>query len=99
MEILRTSSSASIPSLEQLELQMQLLNAISDSDKQLWHFIFLQIKREIKNKNLNVSSGSILPLLEALRSSQPPSVDTRQKEKIVAQVNVSLANTLKITET
>ena len=32
--------------------------------------IFLQVKREIKHENLNVSSGSILPLLEALRNHQ-----------------------------
>ena len=61
--------------------------------------IFLQVKREIKHENLNVSSSSILPLLEALRSSQPSSVDTNSEEKIVTQPNVSIVDTSKITET
>ena len=33
-------------------------------------FIFAQVKQEIKNENLDVSSGSILPLLEVLRKNQ-----------------------------
>ena len=41
LENLRASSSNLIPSLEPLELQMQLLNTVSDSDKQLWHFAHL----------------------------------------------------------
>ena len=61
--------------------------------------IFLQVKRQIKHENLNVSSGSILPLLEALRSSQPSPVDTSSEEKIVTQANVSLVDPHKITET
>ena len=60
--------------------------------------IFLQVKREIKNEKLDISSGSVLPLLQALRSSQPSSDDTSSEEKIVTQANVSLADTSKITE-
>ena len=52
--------------------------------------IFLQVKRQIKHENLNVSSGSIL---------QPSSVDTNSEEKIVTQPNVSIVDTSKITET
>ena len=33
-------------------------------------FIFTQVKKEIKNENLDVSSSSILPLLEVLRKNQ-----------------------------
>ena len=33
-------------------------------------FIFAQVKKEMKNENLDVSSGSILPLLEVLRKNQ-----------------------------
>lgn len=33
-------------------------------------FIFTQVKKEIKNENLDVSSGSILSLLEVLRKNQ-----------------------------
>ena len=61
--------------------------------------IFLQVKREIKHENLNVSSGSILPLLEALRSSQPSSDYKSFEEKIVIQANVSLVEPTKITDT
>ena len=61
--------------------------------------IFLQVKREIKNEKLDISSGSVLPLLQALRSSQTSSDDTSSEEKIVTQANVSLADTSKITET
>lgn len=32
--------------------------------------IFVQVKREIKNEKLDISSGSILPLLEVLRKNQ-----------------------------
>ena len=60
--------------------------------------IFLQVKREIKNEKLDISSGSVLPLLQALRSSQSSSDDTSSEEKIVTQDNVSLADPPKITE-
>lgn len=33
-------------------------------------YIFAQVKREMKNEKLDVSSGSILPLLEVLRKNQ-----------------------------
>ena len=33
-------------------------------------YIFAQVKKEIKNENLDISSGSILPLLEVLRKNQ-----------------------------
>ena len=33
-------------------------------------FIFAQVKKEIKNENLDISSGSILSLVEVLRKNQ-----------------------------
>ena len=33
-------------------------------------FVFTQVKKEIKNENIDVSSGSILSLLEVLRKNQ-----------------------------
>ena len=60
--------------------------------------IFLQVKREIKHENLNVSSGSILPLLEALRNHQQSSNDTNLVEEIANQTNNSLADSDKKTE-
>ena len=168
IENLRASSANLIPSLEPLEMQMQLLNGVSDSDTQLWHFarllytdvafiknfggktfmrlvsfdsiqkkldkknaelakiralrkkladreknisldidnlqnqkveaIFLQVKREIKHENLNVSSGSILPLLEALRNHQQYSNDTNSVGEFTNQTKISLADSDKKTE-
>ena len=60
--------------------------------------IFLQVKRQIKHENLNVSSGSILPLLEALRSSQPSSNDTISTGEVDNQTNISLDGSDKKTE-
>ena len=46
-----------------------------------------------------IISADIDTLLEALRSSQPSSVDTSSKEKIVTQLNVSPVDPSKITAT
>ena len=60
--------------------------------------IFLQVKREIKHENLNVSSGSILPLLEALRNHQQFSNDTNSVGEVTNQTNISFASSDKKTE-
>ena len=60
--------------------------------------IFLQVKHQIKHENLNVSSGSILPLLETLRNHQHSSNDTNLVEEIANQTNNSLADSDKKTE-
>ena len=60
--------------------------------------IFLQVKREIKHENLNVSSGSILPLLEALRNHQQYSNDTNSVGEFTNQTKISLADSDKKTE-
>ena len=60
--------------------------------------IFLQVKHQIKHENLNVSSGSILPLLEALRNHQHSSNDTNSVEAVNNQTNNSLASSDKKTE-
>ena len=46
-------------------------------------FIFAQVKKEIKNENLDISSGSILPLLEVLRKNQQIMNPEATPEKIV----------------
>ena len=53
--------------------------------------IFMQVKRGIKLENLDVSSESILPLLEALRNSQQQLNDTNSIDKITAQANDSIS--------
>lgn len=60
--------------------------------------IFLQVKRQIKHENLNVSSGSILPLLEALRNHQKSSNDTNSVGEVANQTKISLADSDKKTE-
>ena len=60
--------------------------------------IFLQVKRQIKHENLNVSSGSILPLLETLRNHQHSSNDTNSVAEVDNQTNNSLADSDKKTE-
>ena len=45
-------------------------------------FIFTQVKKEIKNENLDVSSGSILSLLEVLRKNQQIMNPETTSEKI-----------------
>lgn len=52
--------------------------------------IFMQVKRQIKNEKLDVSSGSVLPLLEAIRGSQQSSDDTYSVETIVTQADDSI---------
>ena len=45
-------------------------------------FIFAEVKKEIKNENLDVSSGSILSLLEVLRKNQQIMNPETTSEKI-----------------
>ena len=45
-------------------------------------FIFAQVKKEIKNENLDISSGSILSLVEVLRKNQQIMNPETTSEKI-----------------
>ena len=45
-------------------------------------FIFAQVKKEIKNENLDISSGSILSLVEVLRKNQAIMNPETTSEKI-----------------
>lgn len=60
--------------------------------------IFMQVKRGIKQENLDVSSADILPLLEALRNNQQPLSDTNSVENVTAQANDSISGTNKNTQ-
>lgn len=63
---------------------------IESLQNQKVEIIFMQVKRQIKNEKLDVSSGSVLPLLEAIRNSQQSSDDTHSVEKIVTQADDSI---------
>lgn len=60
---------------------------IESLQNQKLEVIFLQVKRQIKHENLDVSSNSVLPLLEALRGSQHSANDTNSEEKVVTQAD------------
>ena len=52
------------------EREKEISADIETLQNQKVEIIFLQVKREMKNEKLDVSSGSVLPLLEALRNTQ-----------------------------
>ena len=54
-------------------------------------FIFAQVKKEIKNENLDISSGSILSLVEVLRKNQQIMNPETTSEKIAdSELKVSV---------
>ena len=63
---------------------------IESLQNQKVEIIFMQVKRQIKNEKLDVSSSSVLPLLEAIRGSQQSSDDTYSVETIVTQADDSI---------
>ena len=52
------------------EREKEISADIETLQNQKVEIIFLQVKKEMKNEKLDVSSGSVLPLLEALRNTQ-----------------------------
>ena len=50
--------------------EKEIIAAIETLQNQKVENIFAQVKREMKTEKLDVSSGSILPLLEVLRQNQ-----------------------------
>ncbi|MBR6012341.1 MAG: hypothetical protein IK062_00990 [Selenomonadaceae bacterium] len=48
--------------------EKEICASIDNLHNQKIEVIFEQVKKEIKNENLNVSSSSIIPLLDVLRS-------------------------------
>ena len=66
---------------EKIEFQMASLKNESESEKEMCaaidkiqnqkiEFIFEQVKKEIKNKNLDISSASVLTIIDALKNNQ-----------------------------
>ena len=48
--------------------EKEICASIDNLQNQKIEVIFEQVKKEIKNENLNVSSASIIPLLDVLRT-------------------------------
>ena len=54
-------------------------------------YIFAQVKKEIKNENLDISSGSILSLLEVLRKNQQiMNPETTSEEIVDSDLKISV---------
>lgn len=62
------------------EREKEISADIETLQNQKVEIIFLQVKREMKNEKLDVSSGSVLPLLEALRNTQQMMSDENSSE-------------------
>ena len=52
----------------------------------------LQVKKEIKSENLNISSASILPLLEVLRSNRQIEESKNKTAEIISKENPKIEN-------
>lgn len=63
------------------EREKEISADIESLQNQKVEVIFLQVKREMKNEKLDVSSGSVLPLLEALRNTQQIMSDKNSVEE------------------
>ena len=59
-------------------------SAIEKLQNQKIEIIFEQVKKEIKSENLNVSSASILPLLEVLRNKRQ--IENEESENKTAEI-------------
>lgn len=63
------------------EREKEISADIERLQNQKVEIIFLQVKKEMKNEKLDVSTGSVLPLLEALRSTQQMQSDKKSAEE------------------
>lgn len=63
------------------EREKEISADIERLQNQKVEIIFLQVKKEMKNEKLDVSTGSALPLLEALRSTQQMQSDKKSGEE------------------
>ena len=60
--------------------EKEICASIDKLQNQKIEVIFEQVKKEIKNENLNVSSASIIPLLDVLRSKHQITDDEKIEE-------------------
>ena len=68
--------------------EKEICAAIDKLQNQKVEVIFEEVKKEIKSENLNISSESILPMLEALRNNQQI-LQTVQPNKEVSKISES----------
>ena len=60
--------------------EKEICASIDKLQNQKIEVIFAQVKKEIKNENLNVSSASIIPLLDVLRTKHQVADDKKIEE-------------------
>ena len=68
--------------------EKEICAAIDNLQNQKVEVIFEEVKKEIKSENLDISSESILPMLEALRNNQQI-LQTVQPNKEVSKISES----------
>ena len=68
--------------------EKEICAAIDKLQNQKVEVIFEQVKKEIKSENLDISSESIMPMLEALRNNQQI-LQTVQPNKEVSKISES----------
>ena len=68
--------------------EKEICASIDKLQNQKIEVIFAQVKKEIKNKNLNVSFDSILPLLDVLRRKHQIANDEKIEELQINQLKI-----------
>ena len=77
-----------------LDKEKEISASIDKLQNQKIEVIFEQVKKEIKSENLNVSSASILPLLEVLRNNRQIEIETSENKtaEIISKENPKIEN-------
>ena len=74
--------------------EKEISASIDKLQNQKIEVIFEQVKKEIKSENLNVSSASIMPLLEVLRNNRQIEIETSENKtaEIISKENPKTEN-------
>lgn len=70
-----------------LDKEKEICASIDKLQNQKIEIIFEQMKKEIKSENLNVSSASILPLLDVLRNNRQIEDDNKNEESVAENIS------------
>ena len=70
-----------------LDKEKEISASIDKLQNQKIEVIFEQVKKEIKSENLNVSSASIMPLLEVLRNNRQVEESENKTAEIASRLD------------
>lgn len=70
--------------------EKEICAEIEKLQNQKVEFIFAQVKKKIRNENLDISSGAILPMLEALRNNKQITDSTISTDEIESSADDSI---------